>query len=243
MPFAQTLTPEQGVLAYLWGESTHSYASQPAKAGESVRIVGTDPFIVGSRGRKVNRFYDIVMELVEKYPEKVRFVQYNTGGVGEIIKQVEEDGIKKKQVVRKVERVPIDLMAAIQRGDLKGTNRYEVGILGREAVVEAEGRSLDEFDARKFYSQEEVDEYLRDLVQGRMKYTDEIADEGLKPEIVDAAERSFAIMPKRKDRAFISAPGEGKEGAGEKKPEEPSPVERFWQPGGRLPSPPRYRNR
>jgi phosphoenolpyruvate carboxykinase (ATP) len=29
MSFAQQLTPEQAVLAYLWGESTHSYASQP----------------------------------------------------------------------------------------------------------------------------------------------------------------------------------------------------------------------
>ncbi|MDW7680974.1 MAG: phosphoenolpyruvate carboxykinase (ATP), partial [bacterium] len=37
MPFAQKLTAEQAILAYLWGESTHSYASQPAKAGESVR--------------------------------------------------------------------------------------------------------------------------------------------------------------------------------------------------------------
>ena len=34
MPFAQRLTPEQGVMAYLWGESTHSFATVPAKAGE-----------------------------------------------------------------------------------------------------------------------------------------------------------------------------------------------------------------
>ena len=38
----------QAVLAYLWGESSHSFATQPAKAGESVRTVGTDPFIVGT---------------------------------------------------------------------------------------------------------------------------------------------------------------------------------------------------
>jgi len=34
MTFSQELTPEQGVLAYLWGESSHCYASQPEKAGE-----------------------------------------------------------------------------------------------------------------------------------------------------------------------------------------------------------------
>jgi phosphoenolpyruvate carboxykinase (ATP) len=37
MSFAQELTPMQAVLAYLWGESTHSYASQPAKAGTARR--------------------------------------------------------------------------------------------------------------------------------------------------------------------------------------------------------------
>jgi phosphoenolpyruvate carboxykinase (ATP) len=248
MPFAQELTPEEGVLAYLWGESTHSYASQPARAGESVRIVGTDPFIVGSRGRKVNRFHNIVMQLVDKYPDKVKFMQYNTGGVGEIIEQYEEDGIKKKKVVRKVRRVPIDIMAAIQRGDLKGTNRYETGILGRKAVIEAEGKNLDEFDPRNFYSQDQIDFYLTDIVKGRMKFTDEIADEGLKKEIIDAAEKSFGILPKPKDKVFVSKPGvpegKGEARAGqEAEGEEASPVERFWKPSGRLPNPKPWRPR
>jgi len=125
MSFAQELTPEQAVLAYLWGESTHSYASQPHRAGESVRIVGTDPFIIGSRAKKVNRFYEIIMTLVSNYPGKIKFRQYNTGGIGEIIEEYEENGQKKKRLVRKVNRVPISLMAQIQRGDLRGTNHYE----------------------------------------------------------------------------------------------------------------------
>jgi phosphoenolpyruvate carboxykinase (ATP) len=245
MSFAQELTPQQGVLAYLWGESTHSYASQPDKAGESVRIVGTDPFIVGSRGRKVNRFYDIVMQLVDKYPGKVKFIQYNTGGLGEKIEQSEEDGIKKKKVVRKVKRVPIDLMAAIQRGDLKGTNSYERGIFGTRQIAKVEGKPLSsEFDPQKFYSQDEIDAYLRDVVEGRMKYTEVIAAEGLKAEVLKAAEESFEIMPRRKDRAFVSKPGEGEPPREKKEPEqEESPVERFWKPGNRLPSPPRWRRR
>ncbi|RKX32651.1 MAG: hypothetical protein DRP46_00775, partial [Candidatus Zixiibacteriota bacterium] len=68
MNFAQRLTPIQAALAYLWGESSHSYASNPAKAGESVRTVGTDPFIVGSRAHKVNMFYKIIMDLASNYP-------------------------------------------------------------------------------------------------------------------------------------------------------------------------------
>ena len=196
MPFAQELTPEQGVLAYLWGESTHSYASQPAKAGESVRTVGTDPFIIGSRAHKVNRFHDIVMDLVARHPGKIKFCQYNTGGMGEIIEEVDFEGTRKKKVVRKATRVPINVMAAIQRGDLKGTNRYETGMLGTRAIAAVQGQSIDEYDPRKFYSAAEVDRYLADLVRGRIKFTEEIASEGLKPEIVQAAERSFGILPK-----------------------------------------------
>jgi len=193
MSFAQELTPEQAVLAYLWGESTHSYASQPLKAGESVRIVGTDPFIIGSRAKKVNRFYDIIMNLVYDHPGKVKFFQYNTGGIGEIIRTEEQNGRIKKTLVRKVKRVPINLMAQIQRGDLRGMNTYQLGVLGTKEIVRAEGTSLDEWDIRRFYSQEQVEAYIHDLVEGRKAFTEEIASEGLRPEVLYAAERSFRI--------------------------------------------------
>ncbi len=193
MSFAQELTAEQAVLAYLWGESTHSYASQPHRAGESVRIVGTDPFIIGSSAQKVNRFYEIIMTLASNYPGKIKFLQYNTGGIGEIIEEYEENGQKKKRLVRKVSRVPINLMARIQRGDLRGTNRYEKDILGTKEIKACEGQNLDEYDIRKFYSEEQINHYISDLVQGRRAFTEEIADQGLREEILYAAERSFRI--------------------------------------------------
>jgi phosphoenolpyruvate carboxykinase (ATP) len=205
MPFAQLLTPEQGVLAYLWGESTHSYASNPEKAGESVRIVGTDPFIIGSRGRKVNRFYDIVRSLMNKYPEKVKFLMYNTGGMGEIIRTSEENGQTVKRLERKAERVPIQLMAAIQRGDLRGTNSYETGILGTKSIVSVEGRTMPEYDVSKFYHQHEIDDYISDLVKGRKKYTDIIASEALNKDIIRAAEKSFEIHTSGR-RSSLSVP-------------------------------------
>lgn len=208
MPFAQELTPEEGILAYLWGETTLSYASDPDRAGESVRVVGTDPFIVGSRAQKVNRFHDLIMNLVHRYPGKVRFLQYNTGGMGEIIEEYEENGRRKKRMVRKTERVPLNLMAAIQRGDLRGTNRYEKGILGAKSIASVEGASLDEWDVHKMYSREQIDYYLHDLVEGRRKFTEMISNEGLKPEIVVAAERSFSIDPLRKDRGRIAVPAD-----------------------------------
>ena len=193
MPFAQRLTPEQGVMAYLWGESTHSFATVPAKAGESVRIVGTDDFIIGSEARKVNRFYNIIMNLVNKYPGKVQFYQYNTGGVGEILNEYMEGSVKKKQLVRKVTRVPIDLMAAIQRGDLRGSNKYQTGIFGTEEVVGCEGWNLDQYNAFNLYSRDQIDKYLSDIVDGRRKFTERIANQGLTPEITKFAEESFRI--------------------------------------------------
>ncbi len=206
MTFAQELTPEQAVLAYLWGESTHSYASQPLKAGESVRIVGTDPFIIGSRANKVNRFYEIIMTLVNNYPGKLKFMQYNTGGIGEVIETSEGNGQKKKRLIRKVRRVPIDLMADIQRNDLRGTNQYERGILGTNEIKRTADGPLDEWDIRRFYSEDQIKTYIADLVEGRKKFTEEIASEGLRQEIQYAAERSFRIDKSGK-KTQVAVPG------------------------------------
>jgi len=189
MSFAQKLNAEQAVLAYLWGESSHSYASQPAKAGESVRTVGTDPFIVGSRAWKVNRFYDILMNLEANYPGKLQYFQYNTGGMGEIIKMIEG----KKVQLRKVERVPINLMAAIQRGDVRYSNEYEMGPLGVERIVSSvDGAELENYRPENYYSREEIDDYTRELFQGRIAYTETINGDtgGLYPEILSIAEKA-----------------------------------------------------
>jgi len=189
MPFAQRLTPEQGVLAYLWGESTHSFATVPEKAGESVRIVGMDDFIIGAQGRKVNAFYDIVMDLVHRYPGKVHFFQYNTGGMGEVIQTDPATG--KKVLVRKAQRVPIELMAALQRGHLRGTAEHAAGPLGTEYVVRCEGVDLQAWDPARFYSQEEIEGYIAELVAGRRAFTDQIAAQGLRKDIVALAHREL----------------------------------------------------
>ena len=218
MSFAQELTPEQAVLAYLWGESTHSFASQPMKVGESVRIVGTDPFIIGSRAAKVNRFYEIIMTLASNYPGKVKFMQYNTGGMGEIIQTSNVDGKSKKQMIRKVSRVPIDLMAKIQRGDLRNSNEYSMGPLGAKRILKAEGKSLDQWDIRRFYSEEQIQNYVKELVEGRRAFTEEITDEGLRREVISAAERSYRISGSR-SRVVVPGPAE-------EQPEEPQ--QRTW---------------
>jgi len=123
-------------------------------------------------------------------------MQYNTGGIGEII-NIFQDGEKRvKKLVRKVERVPLSLMSAIQRGDLRGTNTYTRGMLGTRDIVQCEGKSMSEYSSQNYYSQEQIDQYIVDLVEGRRKYTQEIASEGLRQEVIQAAEKSFVISDK-----------------------------------------------
>ena len=107
----------------------------------------------------------------------------------------DEDGsIKKKHMIRKVNRVTLDLMAGIQRGDFRHTNRYELGPFGTHQIVKVEGFNLSPYDVSNFYSSEQIEDYMQDLVQGRRKFTEEVAAEGLNSELLDAAERSYRIV-------------------------------------------------
>jgi hypothetical protein len=101
------------------------------------------------------------MRLVNRFPGQVNFRLYNTGGMGEVIEEYDERGVAKKRLVRKAERVPLELMAAVQRGDLRGTNKYEKGVLGTMSIVEADGRRMDEWDVHKLYTQEQIDHLSR----------------------------------------------------------------------------------
>jgi phosphoenolpyruvate carboxykinase (ATP) len=245
-PFAHRLTPEQGVLAYLWGESSHSFATVPEKAGESVRIVGMDDFIIGNQGRKVNAFHDIVMDLSSRFPGKVHFFQYNTGGVGEIIEVDKGSGARK--LVRKATRVPLDVMASLQRGDLRGTNEYRKGPLAMDEVVRHDGGDLSAFDAANFYSQEQVAGYLAELVEGRRKHTEEIAAQGLRKDIRDLAHKELdgieALAGRRKAEPWApSEPAQPHEASEDRvplsrwitswEPKRPGRESRFGAPHGR----------
>ena len=75
---------------------------------------------------------------------------------------------------------------------------------GKEISL-AEGQSLDEWDVNKFYNQNQIEQYIRDLVAGRRKYTEEIAAEGLRDEVLYAAERSYRIDKSKKETS-VSVP-------------------------------------
>ncbi len=77
VPPLARLSTEQAAAFFMLGESILTSAADPAKAGQSVRTVGTNPFIVGSEGEEGNIFYDIL----KRNPDIQCFL-FNTGGFG-----------------------------------------------------------------------------------------------------------------------------------------------------------------
>ncbi len=68
MPPVAKLSPEEATVAFMLGESIETSAGDPSKAGESIRVVGTNPFIIGSKGEEGNRFRSLVEALgIETY--------------------------------------------------------------------------------------------------------------------------------------------------------------------------------
>ena len=76
MPIAAKLTDAQAAAAFMLGESVKTSAGDPSRIGESLRVVGTNPFIVGSKGAEGNRFRDLIADL------DVDCFVINTGVIG-----------------------------------------------------------------------------------------------------------------------------------------------------------------
>jgi len=127
MPFAQELTPSKACSPTCG--ANHPQLCFPAGQGRRVGEDGGDRSVhhrvARGESEPVPRHRDGPGREV---PRQGQVLAVQHGGMGEIIEESEQDGVKKKKkIVRKSTRVPIDLMAAIQRGDLQGTNVYELG--------------------------------------------------------------------------------------------------------------------
>ncbi|MBM4237206.1 MAG: phosphoenolpyruvate carboxykinase (ATP) [Euryarchaeota archaeon] len=178
LPIASKLTCAQAAGAFMLGESIESTGGDPKRAGESVRVVGTNPFIIGSEAEEGNWFYDFLRSM----GEKVECYQLNTGGVGEVM-ETGPDGAKR--VVRKVARVEILEMAGIIGGICRGTITWKVdshfGTLVPETV---DGVDMGRFDLGKFYEEEETARLVEALKKDRRAYLARF--KGLHPDILEA---------------------------------------------------------
>ncbi|MBS7649858.1 MAG: phosphoenolpyruvate carboxykinase [Candidatus Bathyarchaeia archaeon] len=178
VPIAQRLTAEQAAATFMLGESIETSGSDPRRAGESIREVGMNPFIIGDESEEGNRFYDFV----KKHEDKIQFYQLNTGGVGEIMVKA-DDGTR---VVRqKVVRVEIPEMAAIiraiARGDVEWTSDPN---FGTQVPARVPGVDMEKFNLNKYYTPEQITYYVQELKRERKEYLAKFPK--LYPEILSA---------------------------------------------------------
>lgn len=95
MPPVAKLDPEEAAAAFMCGESIETSAGDPERAGEPVRVVGTNPFIMGSKGAEGNRFLALIRNL------NVECFVLNTGTIGEGEDVAVEDTVA---IVREIAR-------------------------------------------------------------------------------------------------------------------------------------------
>ncbi len=152
------LNPEQSALYFMLGESIETSASDPARAGQSVRVVGTNPFIMGAEEEEGNRFYDIVKNL----GDKVEVYLFNTGGMGELKK----DG----EVVKPLKKIGIKESAYLIRAILREEIKYEYDETWKAyRAAKVEGVDM-ELDPRAYYEENEWKKLVEELKQERVEY-------------------------------------------------------------------------
>jgi phosphoenolpyruvate carboxykinase (ATP) len=164
LPMCAKLDPHQAAASFLLGESVESSGGDPRKAGQSVRVVGFNPFVIGDPSEEGNRFH----RFVEEHRDKMHCYLLNTGGVGERI-EVDEKGHRK--VVRKVDRIAVREMSAIIRSIVR--NRVEwmqEPLFGYMVPKEVPGVDMGRFDPGNFYSEEEIAGYVEALKAERREY-------------------------------------------------------------------------
>ena len=160
MPPVARLDPQKAAAAFMLGESIETSAGDPDRAGESVRVVGTNPFIVGSEGEEGNRFRDLVAELdVECYV-------LNTGCVGD---QDPTD-------------ICVDDSVAILREIARSNVDWSEDETGMTVPESVPGIEVDRFDVADSF--DDPDERLAQLRDDRREYLNAFDD--LDDGIVDA---------------------------------------------------------
>jgi phosphoenolpyruvate carboxykinase (ATP) len=152
MPPVAQLDPEEAAAAFMLGESIETSAGDPSRAGESIRVVGTNPFIMGSKGEEGNRFRDLVADLdVECYI-------LNTGYLGAKNKDI---GVTES----------VTILRELARGTVEWADDEETGLT---VPTEVPG-----IDISAFRVPEHVEDYERkreELETERREYLADFAD-------------------------------------------------------------------
>jgi phosphoenolpyruvate carboxykinase (ATP) len=153
MPPVAKLSATQAAAAFMLGESIETSAGDPSSAGEAIRIVGTNPFIIGSEGKEGNRFRELLETLdVESYV-------LNTGQIGEGDDAVDIGVDESTTILRELARgtvtwtdetaVPLRVPAAVPGLDMESYRVPEIvnDYAQQAAELRVDRRAyLEEFD-------------------------------------------------------------------------------------------------
>ncbi|MFC4245779.1 phosphoenolpyruvate carboxykinase (ATP) [Natribaculum luteum] len=160
MPPVAKLDEEEAAVAFMLGESIETSAGDPSRAGESIRVVGTNPFIIGSEGEEGNHFRDLIADL------EVDCYVINTGYLGDESKDV---GVTES----------VTILTELARGTVEWTDDDRTGLTIPEGVPG--------LDVEEYYVPDHVDDYeeaATALREERLEYLEKFDD--LDPEIKDA---------------------------------------------------------
>ncbi len=160
MPPVAKLSAEEAAAAFMLGESIETSAGNPSKAGESIRVVGTNPFIVGSEGAEGNRFRELIENL------NVDCFVLNTGHLGARSKDI---GVEES----------VTLLREIARGTVEWTADGSIGLTIPESVP---GMDIEEFAVADHV--QNYEEKLAELREERRAYLSGFED--LDEEIAEA---------------------------------------------------------
>ncbi len=145
------LNPEWAAAAFMLGESIETSAGDPTQAGKALRVVGTNPFIVGSYAEEGNIF----LSILGANPDIQCFI-LNTGYVG---------GMDRGQKITVRDSVKIVEMIARDRITWRKDDFW-----GYDVPSEVPGVELDRFDPKNYYSDEQIEQLSQDLKKERIAW-------------------------------------------------------------------------
>ena len=151
LPPVMRLSPEWAVAAFMLGESVETSAGDPAEAGKLRRVVGTNPFLIGSEDEEGNCF----LSILRNNPGIQCFI-LNTGMVG---------GVERGQKITVKDSVKILEMIARDKIVWEKDEFW-----GYEVPVQIPGIDLNRFDLDNYYSKEQIQEISEDLKQERLEW-------------------------------------------------------------------------
>ncbi|MFC1713635.1 phosphoenolpyruvate carboxykinase (ATP) [Candidatus Poribacteria bacterium] len=191
VPILQELSsPEQAAGYFMLGESIETAAGDPSKAGQSVRVVGTNPFIVGDEAEEGNIFY----EFMKRHEDKVRCFVMNTGGVGEL-----RDSEDPTKVLREPSRPWKSGIGYITRSIFRNTARWDESadygtkvLVGGVTDLHGERYDMALLDPNRVYTSSETrNKLVTDLNKERIAYLEQF--KSLDENIVSAMKSALRV--------------------------------------------------